>query len=95
MEKSLNGAGYDLYEITPDMWMMHVKGTDVVYNGDFKTVVKHCVEKLGFDINEFSIGIEVLLEKQQSEGHNGMHFGMHKSFIFTFKKDFKNVQKVN
>lgn len=84
MEKNINIAGYDLYEITKNEWIMHVKGGPV-FAGEFKKVVIHAVTKLGFELGEIEIAVQQMLKND----HNGAHFGTYKSFIYSFRKDFK------
>lgn len=88
MEKNLNSAGYDLYEIYPNHWMLHVKG-DRIYNGSLVEVGKLAVQMFGFDLSEIEFGIKEMYRND----HNGAHFGMGGGFIFTFKREFKNVPK--
>jgi hypothetical protein len=88
METDLNSAGYDLWEIGDNEWLLDVKGTNKVYTGTFKEVVKFAVERLGFKLETFNEAIEVFIPKQELEGHNGIHFGMYKSFIYTFKREY-------
>lgn len=95
METSINSAGYDMWEIGPDQWLMDVKGTNKVYVGTFKQVVKHSVEKLGFELESFNEAIEIFIDKQEKEGHNGIHFGMYRTFIFTFKREYWDRKKLS
>ena len=83
MNETLNSKGYDLYEIEKDLWFLHSKG-DKIYNGTFPTVVKKAIE-LGFSLAE----VEQAVCDMVSKGHNGAHFGMHGSFLFSFKREFK------
>lgn len=89
MEKHLNSSGYDLYEITPDEWILNVKDGPL-YIGTFKKVVKHAI-KMGFKMEELEIAVSEMLKKD----HNAAHFGIHKGFIHTFKKDFSDAQKAS
>lgn len=90
MDKNLNSEGYDLYEITKDQWVLHVKGGNI-YNGTFKKLIKYAIVKLGFEMEEIELAIGEMLNK----GHNGAHFGMYKTFIFSFIKEFKSVKKAS
>lgn len=87
MEKYLNTSGYDLYEIGLDEWIIDVKGGSL-FAGSFKQVVKHAVLNMGFEFSEIEAAIHEMTKKK----HNGAHFGMRRTFIFTFQKDFKNAQ---
>lgn len=88
MQIQMNVGGYDLYEITEHEWIIHTKG-GTLYTGTFKEVVKHAVQVMGFELEEFNWAIKEMANK----GTNGAHFGMHKSFIFAFQKDFNSNQK--
>lgn len=90
MFMNLNSAGYDLYEVTPNEWIMNVKNGPL-YVGTFKKVVKHAVIKMGFSLVEIEVAVDEMLKK----GHNAAHFGMSRGFISTFNKDFPNVRKAS
>ncbi len=87
MERNLNTAGYDLYEITKDEWIIHIKNGDI-FAGSFKKVIIHAITRLGFSMEEIEISVTEMLKY----GHNGAHFGTYKSFIYTFQKEFKYEQ---
>lgn len=86
MDKHLNAAGYDLYEITKDEWILNVKNGPI-YAGSFKKVIKHAVVRMGFDLQELELAVSEMVKN----GHNGAHFGMYKGFIYSFQKEFKHV----
>jgi len=88
--KEFNAAGYDLYEVSRDHWAIHVK-EGPVYVGSFKKVVKHCVLRLGFDLEEIKVAVDEMLKYN----HNGAHFGMYRGFIYTFEKEFKHVRQAS
>lgn len=87
---NLNMAGYDLYEITKDEWILHVKNGPI-YSGTFKKVVVHAIKRLGFRLEEFDIACQEMIKYN----HNGAHFGMYKGFIYTFQKEFKHDRKAS
>lgn len=87
---NLNTAGYDLYEITRDEWILHVKNGPI-FSGSLKKVGLHAVAHMGFKPEE----LEVAVIEMNRNGHNGAHFGMYKGFIFSFSKEFKNDQKAS
>lgn len=80
----LNSAGFDLYEIYPNQWMLHDKTDMRVYNGTLVEIGKFAVQTFGFELSE----IEFAIKEMYKRDHNGSHFGMNRTFIFTFKKDF-------
>ena len=87
MNTKMNTAGYDLYEITEHEWIIHVKGCKL-FTGTFKEVVKH-MSGMGFELAEVEVAVKDMIQT----GFNGSHFGMHKSFIFSFQREFGNDQK--
>ena len=89
MNTSLNSLGYDIYEIHANAWILHTKGGEV-FADTYQNVVRHALS-LGFDSVELEDGVSEMVKK----GHNAAHFGMHKGFIFTFKREFKSVQKAS
>ena len=90
MERNLNTAGYDLYEIEQDKWALHVKDGPV-FIGSFRKVVTHAVTRLKFKLDEIEYATKEMIDK----GHNGAHFGMYRGFIFTFQKEFKHVRQAS
>jgi len=87
---NVNTNGYDLYQITQDEWVLHVKGGSS-YNGTFKKVVLLMVKNMGFKLSEVQYGAEAMIVK----GHNAAHFGMYKGFIHTFNKEFGHGRKAS
>lgn len=88
-EANINTAGYDLYEVTQDEWIINAKGGPL-FAGTFKDVVKHAIAKMGFELEE----IEIATQEMIKMGHNAAHFGMFRGFIYTFNKEF-NERKVS
>jgi hypothetical protein len=84
MNTTLTSLGYDLYEVSDNCWAIHIKGGKL-FIGTFKEVVTACVTKLGFELEEFEFATKEMIDK----GHNGAHFGMYRSFMFTFQREFK------
>lgn len=84
---NFTSEGYDLYEVTKNEWILHVKN-GAIYTGTFKKVIKYAVTKMGFKLEEFDIAVKEMVKYN----HNGAHFGMYRGFIYTFQKDFKHVQ---
>lgn len=83
MDKYLNSAGFDLYEVTANEWILNIKG-GALYVGEFKKVVRHAASKLGFSLSELDSAVKEMVKND----HNAAHFGMYRGFMYTFKKDF-------
>jgi len=75
MDKHLNTAGYDLYEVSDDVWALDTK-LHSVFVGTFGQVVRHAVSS-GFLFEEIETAIRFMLLSD----HNAAHFGMGRSFI--------------
>jgi hypothetical protein len=84
MDKALNSAGYDLYEITKDEWILDTNNGPI-FHGTLKKVALYAIRKLGFKVQDFEIATEELVKNPT---HNAVHFGMYKTFMFTFNRDF-------
>ena len=92
MDKALSSAGYDLYEVTKDEWVLDTK-TGPIYHGTLKQVALHAIRNLGFKVGQFEIATEELVK---NPSHNAVHFGMYRTFMFTFQKDFNGkAEKVS
>ena len=81
---ALNTAGYDLYEVTREEWILHVKENGPIYHGTLKKIALHAIKNMGFKVQDFEIATQEMVKM----GHNGAHFGMHGGFIFTFQREF-------
>lgn len=90
MEKHLNSAGYDLYEVTRDEWILHVKDGPI-YHGTLKKIGVFAVRKMGFDIRDIDVATKEMLKN----GHNAAHFGMYRGFMFSFQKNFKADERAS
>lgn len=74
-----NVEGYNLIEITNDIWRIEViSGRS--FTGTFLEVVLFSVLKLGFNINEIDLAVKDMIDNS----HSAAHFGMWSGFIFSF-----------
>lgn len=78
----MNTAGYNLLEISHNIWCLEVADKDQNFVGTFREVVLYSLFKGYFDIEEINVAVQTMLE----EGHNSAHFGMNKFFLFTFNR---------
>ncbi len=78
-------TGYDLYEVFEDRWVIDLKGFQA-FHGSFQEVVDYMVKSLGFDKEVLGSAVSYLF-LPENEGHNCMHFGVRKTFLFTSKKE--------
>lgn len=90
MDVNMNYQGFDLYEITPKEWILHVKGGRV-FHGTLVEVGVLAVERFGFDIEQIEFATEMMLKLD----HNAAHFGSMGTFIFSFQKEFGNVERAS
>lgn len=81
METSINSAGYDLYEVQTDSWVLSDR-IGGYCTGTFKNVVKGAI-LMGFEMKEIEIAVEEMIK----HGHDASHFGMYKGFIYTFQRE--------
>lgn len=82
-----NFEGFNLVEITKDIWRLEtIGGRD--FNGTFLEVVLYAIIKLGFNINEIDTAVKTMLQ----ENHNAAHFGMWARFMFSFNS-IKELQR--
>ena len=82
----LNTAGYDLYEVSNNEWVLECKnGTK--YEGTFAKVIRVAILTLDFNADDIDSAVVAMLEK----GHDAIHFGMYKKWIFTFSKEVRHV----
>jgi hypothetical protein len=77
-----------LVEVAHDKWFISTKD-GVQFNGTFRNVVYHMVANMGFDVAEIDYAIKELMPDQEMLGHNAIHFGMYKRFLFTCQKEIR------
>lgn len=87
MFETYNSAGYDLYQPFEniDKWVIDCKNISA-YSGSLKEVIEFMIKKLDFNFENIENGL-MLLADNIRQGHNGCHFGIYKSCIYSFKKD--------
>jgi hypothetical protein len=67
-------------------WEFH--SSKGIFSGDLKKVVTYAVNRLGFQFEELEIGIE----EMEKSAHDGIEFGIHGGFLFTFEmKKFQTM----
>jgi len=84
---SLNINGFDIYELQLDIWVIHVKDSNIYY-GTFAEVVVYSITRLGFSSDQLELAVQEMVKYD----NNAAHFGMNRSFIFTFNKGFSDVK---
>lgn len=82
--KRSNLAGYNISEEGVNLWNIQVID-DTIYVGTFSEVVIYSIIRLGFKLEDIDIAINIMLE----EGHNSAHFGMNRTFIYSFQREEK------
>ena len=80
--KSYEASGYNLYELPDNAWALDVKGGELIVD-TYKNIVTKMF-KMGFEQEE----METAIAEMVFNGDNAANFGMRKSFIYSFKKEF-------
>jgi len=85
MFEQTSAFGFDVYQPFGDIdqWVLDFRNGDA-FHGSFREIVKHMIENLGFESQEIDEAISCLCK---ASGHNAIHFGIYKKFIFSFKKE--------
>lgn len=86
MEELLT-SGYNLMEKRYGLWSIEAIGNSS-FTGSFMEVVYFMVKRMGFDIDDIEEAVSIMEE----HGHNGCHFGMFRTWIYTFDAETKNGQ---
>lgn len=84
MEK-LSIMGYQLKEINNSIWSFSL-GDKEYKRGDFKSIVSH-MSKTGFSLEE----IDDAIQEMCKHGHDVIHFGMFRTFLYTFDSKEKKT----
>ncbi len=81
-----NSSGYDLYQPfdSIDQWIIDPKSSQA-YHGSLRDVVKFMINKFEFNFEDIENSLEFLAENIE-KNHNGIHMGMNRTPIYTFKK---------
>lgn len=88
MFEYVNAMGYDIVDLGDDQWLLDVKGVSK-YHGTFAELVRFCVKKYGFEINELEMAVGVMVRSD----HNALSFGAYKTFIYSFNQEVPRVKK--
>ena len=88
--KSFNPAGYNIAEKGINLWTVQVIN-DTIYVGSFSEVVIYSIIRLGFKLEDIEFAVSTMLE----EGHNVAHFGMNRTFLYSFQREKEDREKVS
>jgi hypothetical protein len=91
MFERYNSAGYDLYQPFPELnqWVIDLKNGQA-YHGKFNEVVSYMVSNLDFYFQDIEIAVKEMTDKW----NNCAHFGINRTFIFSFNKEI-NVDQAS
>lgn len=84
-----NETGYTLLEVEKDIWFFNVVDGES-FGGTLKEVVLFAIFKHQVKFSDIELAIQDMIK----EGHNAAHFGMWKSFIYSYKHDYNVRRKV-
>ena len=82
--------GFNLVEVSSDVWVLKVVGEDSSFVGSFRDVVKHAVTRYNFRFQEIDKAVESMVQGN----HNSAHFGSQSSFMCAFTQDLAVERKV-
>lgn len=77
---------YNIYDLGNGKWQVHSVDHGA-YEGSFRQIMAYLYVELGFKHEELDFGIQEMCRND----HDGMHFGIYKCFIYSFKREQKNV----
>lgn len=82
--ETMHSLGYDLYQpfAQVDQWVIDLKNGNA-YHGTSDDVINFMINKLKFDLNE----VIYALDQADLVGNNAAHFGIFKTFIYSFDKN--------
>lgn len=86
----VNPNGFDIVDLGDNQWLLDIKGARK-YHGTLKEVLKFCIKKYGFEIEELEFAIETMI----SSDHNAATFGAYRTFIYSFNHKAGYVKKVS
>lgn len=92
MTKDINSftpEGYNLIEVESNSWAIQVIG-DTVFTGTFREVILFSIVRLGFTMEELNIALNDML----TNGDDTAHFGIYRTFLYTFHTGWKHNRKV-
>ena len=90
MFEYVNGNGYDIVNLGNDQWLLDVKGVRK-YHGTIDELIEFCTKKYGFEINDLEFAVDMMV----SSNHNAAHFGVYRTFIYSFNHKVDYVKKVS
>jgi hypothetical protein len=93
MLEQLNTAGYDLYQVFDNRWVIDLKDGNA-FHGTLKEVYNYMVNKINFFPDEIVRAIDCMYDVDNIRVANAAHFGMNKTFIYQFNKEL-NLEKVS
>jgi len=65
-------------------WQIHTKHNGA-FAGNFTAIIAHCIRNLEIEQSELDVAVQEMCKKN----HNCAHFGMFKSFLFTYNRGEK------
>lgn len=90
MIEKYRATGYTLYEPFDNKWVIDCNDGHKYY-GSFKEVVNFMCKELLFDLDEVTYGMDAMLKAD----NNAMHFGINRTFIYSYNKDVSDVSKAS
>jgi hypothetical protein len=87
---SNNVTDYNIIELSEDLWLFQQVGEESIY-GTFLEIFLIALIQYSFNFNELELAIQHMIE----EDHNAAHFGMWKSFIYSFNYKFSHERKAS
>jgi hypothetical protein len=85
MKHSVETSGYYLIENSHDDWTF--RAGQFAFRGTFKKVVTFAIIRYGFRADDIDIAIKEMIK----HGNDAIHFGIYKTFIFTFNQKDRKV----
>lgn len=92
MYEKLHTSGHNLYWINETIWIFQIDGICRV--GTLEHVVSLAVKRFGFSKTNILEAVEVLIQNLD-KNHDSIHFGMYKTYVYTFHKEFSNERKAS
>lgn len=81
---------YEIIDSGDGKWTL-VVGANARFHGSFKSVARLCIKELKFDPAQLDQAVSELC-KPQNAGHDTLHFGVFKKFLFSY--DSRKEQRV-
>lgn len=81
---------FELYCPATDMihgiWQIHTKSHGA-YEGDYISIIRICIRELEISETELDVAVQEMCKKN----HNCAHFGIFRTFLFTYNREQKRV----